>query len=100
MSLSVYFLPDVPRVVVIAFEGAQTLDVTGPAEVFAAAGRARPDEATYRVVFASLGGGERTLSSGLRMRTRDLGRTGHVQGLRSFEGDHDHARHVWQKIDR
>src|SRR6478752_5702069 len=31
----VYFLP-MRRVLIVAFEGAQTLDVTGPAEVFAA----------------------------------------------------------------
>jgi transcriptional regulator GlxA family with amidase domain len=61
------------RVLVVAFEGAQTLDVTGPAEVFAAASRAlgRP---VYEVVFASMGGGERVSSSGLPMRTRDLAR--------------------------
>jgi transcriptional regulator GlxA family with amidase domain len=73
MSLSVYFLPMVPRVVVIAFEGAQTLDVTGPAEVFASVRRVRPD-ADHRVLFAALGGGQRTLSSGLRVRTCDLRR--------------------------
>jgi transcriptional regulator GlxA family with amidase domain len=68
----VYFLP-MRRVLIIAFDGAQTLDVTGPAEVFAAASRVvgRP---TYEIVFASMGGGDRASSSGLPMRTRDLAR--------------------------
>ena len=38
MTTNVYLLP-MPRVIVIAFEGVQTLDLTGPAEVFAAASR-------------------------------------------------------------
>jgi transcriptional regulator GlxA family with amidase domain len=61
------------RIVVVAFDGAQTLDVVGPAEVFAGAGRLRPT-ACYPVVLASIGGGERQLSSWLRVATRDLGR--------------------------
>jgi transcriptional regulator GlxA family with amidase domain len=69
-----------PRVIVVAFDGVQTLDVTGPAEVFAAASRSagRP---VYRVVIASVGGGERTTSCGLAMRTRELRR------LRPRRGD-------------
>lgn len=61
------------RVLIVAFEGAQTLDVTGPAEVFAAVSRVlgRP---TYEIVFASMGGGEHASSSGLPMGTRDLAR--------------------------
>ncbi len=68
----VYFLP-MRRVLIVAFEGAQTLDVTGPAEVFAAVSRVlgRP---AYEIVFASMGGGEHASSSGLPMRTRDLAR--------------------------
>jgi transcriptional regulator GlxA family with amidase domain len=60
-----------PRVVIVVLEGAQTLDVTGPAEVFAAAGRAlgRP---AYQITFASSGGGRRTLSCALVVDTRDL----------------------------
>jgi transcriptional regulator GlxA family with amidase domain len=70
-----YFLPmpSVPRAVVIGFDGMQTLDVTGPAEVFAAASRSA-GRAVYRVVIASSGGGERTTSSGLAVRTTDLRR--------------------------
>jgi len=68
----VYFLP-MRRVLMVAFEGAQTLDVTGPAEVFAGASRAL-ERPVYEIVFASMGGGERASSSGLPMRTRDLAR--------------------------
>src|ERR1700679_3554421 len=70
MTRSVYFLP-MRRIVVIAFEGAQTLDVTGPAEVFAATNRqlGRP---AYEVVLAAPGGGMIQTSSGIEMRTRDL----------------------------
>lgn len=60
-----------PRVIIIAFEGVQTLDVTGPAEVFAGAGRAL-GRAHYDVVVAATGGGERTMSCALPFRTRDL----------------------------
>ena len=68
----IYFLP-MRRVLIVAFEGAQTLDVTGPAEVFAAASRVL-ERPAYEIVFASMGGGERASSSGLPMRTRDLAR--------------------------
>jgi transcriptional regulator GlxA family with amidase domain len=53
-----------PRAVIVAFEGAQTLDVTGPAEVFAAA--------AHRVVLTSIGGGAKSLSSSIQVMTRDL----------------------------
>jgi transcriptional regulator GlxA family with amidase domain len=71
-----YFLP-MPRVVIVAFDGAQTLDVAGPAEVFAATGRARAAAGAppfYQVVIASIGGGERVTSSALAIRTRELAR--------------------------
>ena len=54
------------RAVIVAFEGVQTLDMTGPAEVFA--------NAQYRVEFAAIGGGEISTSSGLQVRCRDLAR--------------------------
>jgi transcriptional regulator GlxA family with amidase domain len=66
-------VPPVPRVVIIGFDGVQTLDLTGPAEVFAAASRSA-GRAVYRVVVASVGGGERPTSCGLIVRTADLGR--------------------------
>src|SRR5579862_1788946 len=59
------------RVVMVAFDRAQTLDVAGPAEVFAAAARAG---ARYQVILASIGGGQRPLSSWLKVATRDLSR--------------------------
>jgi len=63
----------VGRVVIVAFEGAVTLDMTGPAEVFAAASLQvrRPE---YRAELVSIGGGERRTSSRLRVLTRDLRR--------------------------
>jgi transcriptional regulator GlxA family with amidase domain len=59
------------RVLIIAFDGVQTLDVTGPAEAFAATTRVLGRD-VYRLVFASIGGGERVTSSTLPVRTRDL----------------------------
>ena len=59
------------RVFVVTFEGAQTLDVTGPAEVFATASRLSGRE-LYRVELASAGGGVRGTSCGMRVETRDL----------------------------
>jgi len=60
-----------PRALLIVFDGVQTLDVAGPGEVFAGAGRAarRPG---YDVSFLSVGGGERATGSGLRLHTEDL----------------------------
>lgn len=59
-----------PRVIIVVYDGVQTLDATGPAEVFAGARRA--GEPFYHVEFASIAGGERVSSSGLRMQTKDL----------------------------
>lgn len=59
------------RVVLVVFPGVQTLDLTGPAEVFAAAGRVR-GEPIYEVVVASVAGGELVTSCGLPIRTRRL----------------------------
>ena len=61
------------RVLIAMFEGAQTLDVTGPAEVFATASRGKPRE-LYRVSVASIGGGLRRTSCGARLETADLAR--------------------------
>lgn len=60
-----------PRVLMVAFEGAQTLDVTGPSEVFATAARLS-GRALYRVEAVAIGGGPLTTSSGLSLSTRDL----------------------------
>jgi transcriptional regulator GlxA family with amidase domain len=75
MTIVVYFLPMArsQRVLVVLFDGVQTLDVTGPAEVFSSAAR-HLERPVYVVEYLSVGGGERTTSSGLRIGTRDLGR--------------------------
>jgi transcriptional regulator GlxA family with amidase domain len=70
MTTFVYFLP-VRRVVIVVFEGVQTLDLTGPAEVFAATGRIRGTPA-YDVIVASTRGGELHTSCGLAIRARRL----------------------------
>jgi transcriptional regulator GlxA family with amidase domain len=59
------------RVLVIVFDGVQTLDATGPAEVFAAAGRIR-GRPMYDMVYASIGGSRLVTSSDLTIHTRDL----------------------------
>lgn len=61
-----------PRVLIVIVDGVQTLDATGPAEVFAAARSG--DAPHYQVIFGSVGGGPRVSSSGLQMQTRDLRR--------------------------
>jgi transcriptional regulator GlxA family with amidase domain len=63
------------RVIVIVYDGVQTLDAAGPAEVFATADRRRqPQRPHYELVYASIGGGDRTTSSSMVIRTRDLRR--------------------------
>jgi len=64
----------VPRtIVIVTFDGAQALDVTGPLEVFAHAAR-EPGGPPLRVVVASRRGGPITMSSGLTITTTPLGR--------------------------
>jgi transcriptional regulator GlxA family with amidase domain len=69
----------VARVVIAMFEGAQTLDVTGPAEVFATATRSG-EVASYKLILASIGGGMRGTSSGVRVETADLARIRPARG--------------------
>lgn len=52
------------RVVIVAFENAQILDVTGPAEVFAMANRAAP---RYAIEIVARAAGELRTSGGVRM---------------------------------
>jgi transcriptional regulator GlxA family with amidase domain len=59
------------RVVLIGFDGADGLDLFGPAEVFYAAGR-RLGAPVYSVVVAAVGGGSIALSSGVSAAARDL----------------------------
>ena len=60
-----------PRVLIVAYQGATDLDISGPAEVFSAAARHLGDKA-YRVELASVGGGAVRTTSMLRVDTRDL----------------------------
>jgi transcriptional regulator GlxA family with amidase domain len=59
------------RVIMVAFPGAQTLDVTGPAEVFASAARVLSSP-VYRVEVASMGGAPIKTSSGCTLETAAL----------------------------
>ncbi|MFE5873450.1 GlxA family transcriptional regulator [Streptomyces roseifaciens] len=54
-------------VLIVLFDDVQSLDVTGPAEVFAGAASWSGDPATYRVRTATLDGGPVRTSSGLRV---------------------------------
>lgn len=59
------------RVVLVGFDGADGLDLFGPAEVFFGAGR-RLGAPVYNVIIASAGGGAIELTSGISVATRDL----------------------------
>ncbi|HEX6243054.1 MAG TPA: helix-turn-helix domain-containing protein [Polyangiales bacterium] len=61
------------RVVIVAYPGATTLDITGPAEAFGAALN-REGAPAYRVVLASIGGVVCRTTSGVELITRDLRR--------------------------
>lgn len=61
------------RIVLIGFEGAQGLDVFGPAEVFAAVNRTLGSQ-KYRVLLASPGGGRVRSTSGIELFTEPLAR--------------------------
>jgi transcriptional regulator GlxA family with amidase domain len=71
MSNLVYF-PPMRKIRIIAYQGAQTLDVTGPAEVFALAAR-RSGRPLYEVTVATSGGGLVRTTSGLQLATVKLG---------------------------
>jgi transcriptional regulator GlxA family with amidase domain len=66
-------LAKVSPVVCIRYDGVQTLDLTGPAEVFAAAKREDPST-TYEVVIASTAGRPITSTSGCEISTHPLER--------------------------
>jgi len=61
------------RIVLVGFDGAQGLDVLGPAEVFAAANRSL-GRIEYRVLLASVGGGRVRSTSGIELRATALRR--------------------------
>ena len=64
-------LPPIRRIAIVAYDGFQLLDVTGPAEVFAKANEFMPALAAhplhYEIVLASPAGGAITSSSGLAL---------------------------------
>jgi transcriptional regulator GlxA family with amidase domain len=61
------------RVLLIAFAGAQGLDIFGPAEAFSAANRSAGSQ-KYEVVLASVGGKRVRVTSGIAVATRALER--------------------------
>jgi transcriptional regulator GlxA family with amidase domain len=61
------------KIVIVAFDGAQSLDVTGPAEVFAHAAR-EPGGRPYQVVVAARGRRQVRTSSGLTLAVTPLER--------------------------
>src|SRR5215470_12206554 len=70
-----------PRVILVAYEGAQGLDVFGPAEAFAAVGRAVPDGSgraagapAYEVVLAASRAGLLRTTSGVAVAAVAIGR--------------------------
>src|SRR5256885_1893109 len=63
------------RVILVGFDGAEGLDLFGPAEVFTTAGR-RLGIAAYEVVIAAVAGGSIALTSGLSVEARRLAATG------------------------
>lgn len=71
MTNLVYFLPMHKRVLLVAYEGADGLDLFGPAEVFSGASR-RLGAPAYDVIVAAVGGGVITLTSGVSVTARNL----------------------------
>jgi transcriptional regulator GlxA family with amidase domain len=61
------------RVILAAFDGAQGLDLMGPAEVFAGVAF-HVGAPAYEVVVAAIGGGTIRATSGVTMNVRDLAR--------------------------
>ncbi|GHD86809.1 GlxA family transcriptional regulator [Streptomyces naganishii] len=59
------------RIVIVLYEGVQSLDVTGPLEAFVGAGAAVGQPHLYRITTASPGGGPVRTSSGLRLLADD-----------------------------
>ena len=72
MPLMNHYVP-MPRVILIAFDGVQGLDVMGPAEVFAGVAR-HTGGVGYEVIVAAARGGTIRATSGVPMTTVDLGR--------------------------
>jgi hypothetical protein len=74
MAKMIHFLPmALPRIILVAFAGAQGLDVFGPAEAFAAVARAVGTPA-YDVLLAASRAGTLRATSGIALGARALGR--------------------------
>jgi transcriptional regulator GlxA family with amidase domain len=67
----IYFLPMARRVLLVGYDGADGLDLFGPAEVFTGAGR-RLGAPAYDVIIASVAGGAIALTSGASVAARAL----------------------------
>lgn len=63
------------RLIIVAFDGVQSLDVTGPAEVLAGANSVL-DQDAYDVQIVSLQGGAVTTESAVRLHTDPMGQLG------------------------
>ena len=61
----------VQRLIMVAYEGVQGLDVFGPAEVFAAVAP-RPRAPGYKVILSAIGGAGVRTSSGVNLATTEL----------------------------
>ena len=74
MTKIVYFLPmtKLHRVVIVAYEGCQLLDVTGPAAVFGAANEGRSHQ-VYDVTIVSPDGGAVVTNCGVALQSRRIG---------------------------
>jgi len=71
MTEMFYFLPVAKRVVLVAYDGADGLDLFGPAEVFAVAGR-RLGAPAYDVIIGATAGGSVTVTNGASVAAREL----------------------------
>jgi transcriptional regulator GlxA family with amidase domain len=63
------------KIVIVAYEGAKLLDISGPLQAFSEA-RSDEGQAAYEVTLASEAGGPITTDTGIRMETADLAAAG------------------------
>jgi len=78
-------------VVIVTYDGVQSLDVTGPVEVFAHAAR-EPGGPAFRLMVASRRGSTVTTSSGLRLATTALPRLPAIDTILVAGGSEDGIR--------
>ena len=81
-----YFLPMRPhRLFIVAYEGCQLLDVSGPAAVFGAANEASGRK-VYDVRIVSPDGGATTSNCGVALQTRRIGGLSGISALETELG--------------